>query len=112
MKSKLKKLQNGSIIAVIIGILLWIVVGPAITSMGMVCNSGDHEWSFFQYYSWLSDYNWLDGSEPLNLEVTAVYWVGVLISIIGFFIFATGLIGVTLTFLLRTWKKVNLDKSL
>ncbi|MGB9714743.1 hypothetical protein C0199_01780 [Candidatus Bathyarchaeota archaeon] len=111
MKNKLKKLQTGSIIAFIIGIPLWIAVGPSIANIGIVYNSGDHKWSFFQAYSWLSGYSWLDGSEPLNVEVTSVYWVGVLISIIGFFVFAVGLIGVTLTFLLKTWKKVDLDKS-
>jgi Ca2+/Na+ antiporter len=85
LKIKAQRLRIGSIIAVLIGILLLIVIGPAITNTGIVSDSGDHGWYFFKTYSWLI------GSEPLTGEVTAMYWVGISISIIGLFVFAAGL---------------------
>lgn len=44
----------GSIVAIAIGTILGVVIGPAIVFMGMSTprTSGDHDWAFFEAYSW------------------------------------------------------------
>jgi hypothetical protein len=66
-------------------------VGPAVIMAGIARN---HTWAYFQAYSWLG------GSSPLS-ELSATYWIGVSTSIIGFLVFAGGITGSVLAFLLE-----------
>ena len=83
----------GSIVAIAIGTILWVVIGPAIVLIGMPFprTSGDYEWASFEAYSWLS-------GPPSIAEISSTYWLGSAISIIGFLVLAAGVIGIILAF--------------
>jgi len=96
-KLKHRRLIVGSIVAIAIGSILWAVIGPAIVLIGIPAQrtsevtpriSGDHKWSFFKAYFWLSG--------PPSIEMSSTYWLGFAISIIGLSILAAGVIGIIL----------------
>ena len=86
----------GSIVAIVLGIILLAVVGPAIVLMGIPTpkTSGDPEWAFFEAYNWLSR----GGRAPSIAEISSTYWLGFAVSIIGLCILGAGAIGIILAF--------------
>jgi len=81
------RIQARSKTAILVGIILWTIVGPNLALLGVVSSQG-HSWTFFQAYSWLSGPRSL--VETLLAEVTATYWLGTVTSMIGFFVFFVG----------------------
>ena len=83
----------GSIVAIAIGTMLWLVIGPAVVLMGIPTRtSEDHRWASFEAYSWLSH----GGRVPSIAEISSTYWLGFAVSIIGLSIFAAGFTGIIL----------------
>ena len=84
----------GSIVAILIGSILWAVVGPAVVLIGIPTprNSGYAEWWFYEAYAWLSH----GGRAPSISEISSTYWLGFAISIIGLSILVVGVIGIIL----------------
>jgi hypothetical protein len=87
----------GIIVAIAIGTMLWVVIGPAVVLIGIPTprTSEDNRWSFFQAYSWLSG---PDADDTSVAEISSTYWLGSAISIIGLSILAAGVIGIILAF--------------
>lgn len=75
--------------AILVGIVLWMIIGPNLALLGVVSSSG-HSWAFFQAYSWLSDPRLF--AETLQPDVTIAYWFGSVTSMIGFFAFFVGIL--------------------
>ncbi|MHA2315440.1 MAG: hypothetical protein ACXACF_09215 [Candidatus Hermodarchaeia archaeon] len=84
----------GSIVTIVIGSMVWAVIGPAVVLMGIPTprTSGDGGWAFFEAYSWLSH----GGRAPSIAEISSTYWLGFAVSIIGFCILVAGSIGIIL----------------
>ena len=81
--------------AIAIGTLLWVVVGPAVVLIGMPTPgaSEDDSWSFFQAYSWLS---YPPSTEEMSSTISSTYWLGFAVSIVGLPIVAAGIAGIIL----------------
>lgn len=84
----------GSIVAIVIGTMLWLVIGPAVVLIGIPTRtSEDGRWSFFQAYSWLS---YPPSTEEMSSTISSTYWLGFAVSIIGLSIVAAGVAGIIL----------------
>lgn len=81
---KHRRLLIGSIIAIPIGIILWVIIGPIVAFAGITSH----------YEGW-----WIFGQTVT--EVTATYWVGVALSIVGLIILIVGVVGIILAFVLE-----------
>ena len=92
-----RRVVIGSIVAIVLGIILWAVIGPAIVLIGTPTpkTSEDGSWSFFQSYSWLS---YPPSNEEISSTISSTYWLGFAVSIIGFCILGAGVIGIILAF--------------
>lgn len=81
---KHRRLLVGSIIAIPIGVILWVVIGPIVALAGITS----------RYEGW-----WIFGRTVT--EVTATYWVGVVLSIVGLIISIGGIVGIVLAIILE-----------
>ena len=81
---KHRRLLIGSIIAIPIGIILWVIIGPVIALAGITSH----------YEGW-----WIFGQTVT--EVTATYWIGVALSLAGLIILIVGVVGIILAFVLE-----------
>ena len=84
-----KRLLIGSIIAIPIGFILWVIVGPVIAQAGISSH----------FEGW-----WIFGSNVTDISTT--YWVGVGLSLVGEIIVIIGGVGIFLALVLE-----GLDKS-
>ena len=81
---KHRRLLIGSIIAIPIGIIFWVIIGPTIAFAGL--STHQEGWWIF--------------SETVT-DVTTTYWVGVTLSILGLIIMIGGITGIILAFVLE-----------
>lgn len=81
---KHRRLLVGGIIAIPIGIIFWAVIGPTIAFAGI--SSHQEGW-------------WIFGQTVT--DITATYWVGVALSILGLIITIAGITGIILAFVLE-----------
>ena len=81
---KHRKLLIGSIIAISIGIVLWLVVGPVIAASGVYTYQTGW-WIFSQTHS----------------GTTTAYWAGLTLAVIGLIIVIGGITGITISLLLE-----------
>jgi len=81
---KHRRLLVGSIIAIAVGLILWAVIGPVVALAGITSH----------FEGW-----WIFGQTVT--DVTATYWVGVALSIVGLIILVGGVVGIILAFLLE-----------
>lgn len=101
----------GSIIAISAGVLLWTVIGPAIMLIGLpspvvvpidgvpvdrVPIDDRHSWSFFQAYSWLSDYS--------IAQMSSTYRAGLMVSLLGLCFLTGGIVGIVVAFTHPSWR--------
>jgi len=89
----------GSIVAIAIGTMLLVVIGPAVVLIGIPTprTSEDNRWSFFQAYGPLS----YPPSTTEIAEISSTYWLGFAVSIIGLSILAAGVTGIILAAVLE-----------
>ena len=81
---KHRRLLVGSIIAIPVGIIFWAIIGPTIAFAGI--SSHQEGW-------------WIFGQTVT--DITATYWVGVALSILGLIITIGGITGIILAFVLE-----------
>jgi len=81
---KHRRLFVGSIIAIPVGIIFWAIIGPTIAFAGI--SSHQEGWWIF--------------SQTVT-DITATYWVGVALSILGLIIMIAGITGIILVFVLE-----------
>ena len=79
-----KNLLIGSIIAIAVGIILWVFIGPFVALLGITSHT-EGWWIFGQT---VTDY-------------TPVFWVGVAISIAGIIVLVGGIVGIILSLILE-----------
>jgi hypothetical protein len=78
---KHRRLLVGSIIAIPIGVILWVILGPVVAMAGV--SSHEEGWWIF--------------SQTVT-DITATYWVGVAISLIGLIVLIAGVTGIIVAF--------------
>jgi len=81
---KHRRLLIGSIITIPIGLILWAIIGPIVALAGITSH----------WEGW-----WIFGQTVT--EVTATYWVGVALSIVGLIILIGGVFGIILALVLE-----------
>jgi len=74
---KRQRLVVGGSLAIAVGSLLWVVVGPAVVLMGAPTSGRGSQWFFFEAYPWLS-------SSYSIANISSTYWLGFALSVIGF----------------------------
>ena len=74
----------GGIIAIPIGIIFWVIIGPTIAFAGI--STHQEGW-------------WIFGQTVT--DITATYWIGVALSILGLIITIAGITGIILAFVLE-----------
>ena len=85
-----RNLLVGSIIAIPIGFILWVIVGPVIAQAGISSH----------FEGW-----WIFGHNVTDVSTT--YWVGVALSMVGVIIVIIGGVGILLAFILEILDKSN-----
>jgi hypothetical protein len=81
---KYRSLLIGSVICLPIGVILGFIIGPVIASAGVSSH----------FEGW-----WIFGSTVT--DITATYWVGVGIAIVGIIFLIAGVFGILMAFLLE-----------
>jgi len=81
---KHRRLLVGSIIAIPIGIIFWVIIGPTIAFAGISTHQ-EGWWIFSQTVT----------------DITVTYWVGVALSLSGLIITIAGITGIILAFVLE-----------
>ena len=81
---KYRRLLVGSIIAIPVGIIFWAIIGPIVAFAGI--SSHQEGWWIF--------------SETVT-DITATYWIGIALSILGLIIMIGGITGIILAFVLE-----------
>lgn len=81
---KHRKLLIGSIIAIPIGFILWVIIGPVVAFAGITSHQ-EGWWIFSQTV----------------YDVTATFWIGYALSIIGLIILIGGVVGIILAVVLE-----------
>lgn len=81
---KHRRLLIGSIIAIPIGVILWVIIGPIVAFAGITSHQ-EGWWIFSQTV----------------YEVTTTYWIGYALSVVGLIILIVGVVGIILAFVLE-----------
>lgn len=81
---KHRRLLVGSIVAIPIGLVLWIIIGTTIALAGIATHQ-EGWWIFSQTVT----------------ELTTTYWVGLAISLLGLIIVIAGISGIIIAFVLE-----------